>query len=205
MDRCQYDCKDGWYDDWDGHKGSNWCPCPIHNPDKKSRAEFKWGELGITDDDKNIDRKYSRMNWDDYFMSIVNLVRKRSHDSQTQHGAVAVRDNVIIATGFNGFPPGSDDIFLPNTRPEKYKFVNHAEESLIYIAAKNGVSLDGCTLYVSGQPCCHCARKLISVGITDWVIGPISHVSSSTEALLYKYWVESFKVKVRQYTGKVFE
>lgn len=159
-------------------------------------------QIGISP--KNHDAQYQRMSWDDYFMSLVNLLRKRSCDSQTQHACVAVRNKVIIGTGFNSFPSGSDDENLPNIRPYKYAFINHAEEALIYNCAKLGIALEGCTLYVSGQCCSQCIRKVISVGIKDLVTGPITHVSSSTEDLLYRYWVESHKVNVREYKGKVF-
>lgn len=155
--------------------------------------------LGIGPQYRNDNHKI--VSWDDYFMQLVLLISKRSKDSNTQHGCLAVKDRIVIATGFNSFPPGADDKNLPNTRLDnkKYDFINHAEESMIFSAAKRGVALDGATLYCTGLPCHACTRKLISVGILNWVVGPVIHLASNREKLLSKYWIEWYNIKIRYY------
>src|SRR4030042_3172472 len=60
-----------------------------------------------------LKRKYSSMNirdtrksWDDYFMSIAQLVAQRSTCLRRQVGAVLVKNKRILATGYNGAPSG---------------------------------------------------------------------------------------------------
>ena len=139
------------------------------------------------------------LGWDEYFMGIAKLVAQRSRDSNTQHGCVIVRDKVILATGYNSFPAGADDINLPNNRLDgkKYNFINHAEESMIFSAAKLGIKIDGATLYCTGMPCFACIRKLVSVGIFDWVVGPVTHTSTEEQQLISKYWIDWYKIRIR--------
>lgn len=47
---------------------------------------------------------------------------------------------------------------------ERYEI--HAEQNCISFAAKNGVSTDKCTLYITTAPCVHCAKLIIASGIT---------------------------------------
>jgi dCMP deaminase len=46
------------------------------------------------------------MNWDKYFHTICNAVATKSSCMSRQLGAILVRDNSIVATGFNGPPRG---------------------------------------------------------------------------------------------------
>lgn len=110
--------------------------------------------------------------WDDYFLEIADVVRTKSKDRSTQIGAVIVgKDKQIVSTGFNGFPRGiNEEAQLRWARPLKYQFLVHAERNAIYNAARTGVSLAGCTLYVLGfehpTVCSECARAIIQAGIT---------------------------------------
>jgi dCMP deaminase len=104
--------------------------------------------------EKFINSEYERISWDEYFMSLAFLVAHRSPDSQTQHGAVIVdAANKIIATGYNGFLPGAEDICMPNLRPLKYQHIMHAEVNAILSAAQN---LHNCKIYITGLPCNDC-------------------------------------------------
>lgn len=163
---------------------------------------MNYESLGIYDDNRNV-VPHARISWDEYFMSMAYLIAKRSHDSQSQHGTCLVRDNRIISTGFNGFPPGSPDHIIPNIRPWKYVAMNHAEESAIFDAARRGVSIEGCRAYVSGHPCCYCCRKLISVGVLDWIIGKTGFQQTDQEKDLTRFWLEKFNVKVRVFEGDI--
>lgn len=111
--------------------------------------------------------------WDNYFLDIAEVVRKKSKDPSTQCGAVIVgRDKQIVSTGFNGFPRGIDETDDSRwERPVKYQFVEHAERNAIYNAARTGVSLAGCTVYLVGLgpptlSCVECSKALIQSGIT---------------------------------------
>lgn len=55
-------------------------------------------------------------------------------------------------------------------RPAKYIWVEHAERNAIYEAARRGVALEGCTMYVQLMPCVDCARGVIQSGIREIVV-----------------------------------
>lgn len=113
----------------------------------------------------NIERQAK---WDRRFLRLANEIATWSHDPSTKVGAVIVRPNLTIAsTGYNGFPRGlSDDPALYSDRDVKLSRVVHAEMNAILNAGANGVSVDGCTVYVSKlPPCDRCAVHVIQAGI----------------------------------------
>lgn len=108
-------------------------------------------------------REVKRPSWDCYFLDIAEAVSKRSHDGETHVGVVIVDENKrILATGYNGFPPGCDDSVLPNLRPDKYPFMVHAETNAI---AASRQDLRNSTLYVTWSPCRDCAKAIITSGV----------------------------------------
>ena len=113
-------------------------------------------------------RSVSQKEWDQRFMEVARLTATWSKDPSSKVGAVTVnRKNIIVSSGWNGFPRGlKDDFTRLHDRETKYKFVVHAEMNAIYNATYNGTSLDGATLYVYGLPICsECAKGVIQVGI----------------------------------------
>lgn len=110
------------------------------------------------------------MNWKEYFVSIVEIISKKSKDPTTQVGAVAVgKDNEILETGYNGLPRGVQDLPERMTRPEKYLWTSHAEENLVATAARS--RLKGSTVYVTHLCCNSCSRMLVNAGVSKVVMG----------------------------------
>lgn len=111
------------------------------------------------------------ISWDEYFMGVALLASKRSKDPNTQVGACIVdKNNVILSTGYNGFPYGCSDDEFPWDRDgddTKYKYVVHAE--LNAILNSRGKSLTGAKLYVDLFPCNECAKAIIQSGIGEVV------------------------------------
>lgn len=109
------------------------------------------------------------ISWDEYFMGVALLAAKRSKDPNTQVGACIVdQNNVIVSTGYNGFPIGCSDDEFPWEREgevTKYPFVVHAELNSILNAS--GKSLHGCKIYVALFPCNECAKAIIQSGIKE--------------------------------------
>ena len=106
--------------------------------------------------------------WDEYFMTIACLVGTRSQDAQTNYGAILVKNNRIIGTGYNSWPTGMDDKIIPNTRPYKYDAVIHAERNALNNCVVENPS--GSICYVNGQPCLECLKDLVQNKILDFVI-----------------------------------
>ena len=71
----------------------------------------------------------------------------------------------IISTGYNGIPRGINENEERWKRPEKYKYVVHAEVNGIYNSSLNGVSLKNSLCIVTLFPCTECSKALIQVGI----------------------------------------
>jgi len=105
-----------------------------------------------------------RPSWTDYFLGLAIVISQRSHDTQTQHGCVITDSNHrILGVGYNGFPRGLDDSKLPNTRPDKYPWMIHAERNALsncVVRPDNGIA------YVTGQCCNDCIMALWQEGIT---------------------------------------
>lgn len=87
-----------------------------------------------------------------------------SRCERSKVGAVIARNGRIIATGYNGTPPGYDNKCEDcdgNTRAE----VLHAEENAIVFCARHGLTTEGCDLYTSLSPCPGCAKMIAAAGI----------------------------------------
>jgi len=101
---------------------------------------------------------------DTVFLEIATKIAELSKCRKKKVGCVAVKDKRIVAMGYNGTAPGQpnecEDV-EGNTLPT----VSHAEANMVAFCAKNGISLDGCDLYVTMSPCPTCANLIIHAGI----------------------------------------
>jgi dCMP deaminase len=122
-----------------------------------------------------FERGYSMFSdtWDQRFMMLAHQIAHWSKESGRRVGAVIVGpDREIRSTGFNGFPRGvRDDIPERHSRETgaKYLWSSHAERNAIYNAARIGVSVKGCVMYVPWYPCIECAKAIIQSGICEVV------------------------------------
>ncbi|QBQ07927.1 deoxycytidylate deaminase [Spiroplasma gladiatoris] len=118
---------------------------------------------------KIMKKRNNYIDWDTYFLAMVELNAMRSKDPNTQVGAVVVNDlKHIIASGYNGLPRGLNDDDFPWSREgkweeTKYPYVVHAEANAILSAT---FSVRGCTMYTSQFPCYECAKTIVQAGIT---------------------------------------
>ncbi|WP_352419508.1 cytidine/deoxycytidylate deaminase family protein [Proteiniborus sp.] len=116
-----------------------------------------------------------RPSWDEYFMEIVNVVKKRSTCTRRQVGALIVMDKRILSTGYNGAPIGlkhceevgclREKLGVPSGQRHELCRGLHAEQNAIVQAANSGISIKGGTIYVTDQPCVLCAKMIINAGI----------------------------------------
>lgn len=117
------------------------------------------------------------LRWDNHFLDLALAHARMSKDPSTRVGAVAVRDRVPVMQGFNGFPMGIwDDPARLADRERKLEIIVHAEQNVIALAARHGVRLEGCTLYLAatddsgavwgGPPCVACTIHVIQAGFT---------------------------------------
>lgn len=116
-----------------------------------------------------------RPSWERYFSELAALVASRSTCLRRQVGAVLVKEERIIATGYNGAPRGlkhcsettclRESMNIPSG--QRYELCRgvHAEQNAIINAAYYGISTNGAVLYCTNQPCILCARMIINAGI----------------------------------------
>ena len=127
-----------------------------------------------------------RPNWDTYFMLQAEIAKLRSNCLTRHIGAVIVKDNRQIATGYNGTPSGIKNCFEGGC-PRCTARINgeikagesldrclctHAEANAIMQCALfgNAGSTKGATMYSTFAPCIECSKMAISVGITRLVV-----------------------------------
>lgn len=104
--------------------------------------------------------------WHIRFMRLAREVATWSKDPSTTVGCVLVKDKKVVSLGYNGFPKNiSDDLNRLYKREEKYEITVHAEVNAVTTAALHGISTEGCTAYVTFNPCSRCAAVLINAGI----------------------------------------
>ena len=121
-----------------------------------------------------------RPSWDEYFMEMAELARKRSSCLRRGVGAVIVKDTHMLASGYNGAPAGvahcsetgclRQQMNVPSGQRHELCRGLHAEQNAIIQAAKMGVNIDGATLYCTTQPCIICTKMIINAGIKRVVI-----------------------------------
>ena len=126
-----------------------------------------------------------------YYLDIAETVLERGTCLRRNYGAIIVRDDTIISTGYTGAPRGrancSDLNFctreeLKIPRGERYELCRsvHAEANAIIAASRQ--EMLGATLYLVGRdaktgalvedaaPCAMCKRQIINAGIERVVI-----------------------------------
>ncbi len=126
-----------------------------------------------------------RPSWDQYFLKLAMLASERATCPRMHCGCVLVRDKHVLATGYNGSLPGlphCDDVGCLIVDGHCIR-TNHAEMNAICQAARNGVSLNGATAYVTNMPCTTCAKALVSTGIRRVVVFSDYHSSHAGQFL----------------------
>ncbi len=110
----------------------------------------------------------NRKSWKEYFMEITNLVASRSTCDRAFVGCLLVNDeNRIVSTGYNGSVrknPHCDDIGH-KMRDGHCIATIHAEINALLYCAKEGISVNNCSAYVTHFPCLNCTKALIQAGI----------------------------------------
>jgi dCMP deaminase len=114
-----------------------------------------------------------RASWDEYFMSIAQVVATRSTCPRKYVGSVLVRNKTILSTGYNGSIRGMPHCSDVGHMMEDNHCVAtiHAEANAIIQAARNGVMIDGAACYVTASPCWNCFKQLANAGVVRICFG----------------------------------
>ena len=131
----------------------------------------------------------------DYYMSIAELTAKLSYAVRLQVGAVIVKGNKILATGYNGMPSGWDntceekkymsgdaggwlnidsinELFPHVDENGRYVYktkseVLHAESNAILKVSSSTESSEGSVMFCTHAPCIECAKLIYQGGINS--------------------------------------
>jgi dCMP deaminase len=98
-------------------------------------------------------------------MAIAHIIAMRGSCRRAKVGCVITRDHRIISTGYNGSLLYKKCLECDISK--KCKDAVHAEANAIAFAAKEGIRLNGATLYCTHAPCYECAKLIHQVGIKD--------------------------------------
>lgn len=122
---------------------------------------------------------------DEYYLGIAEAVLKRSTCLRRKYGAVLVKNDEIVATGYNGSVRGEanccdigkckrEELGVP--KGERYELccAIHSEDNAITSAGREKAL--GATLYIVGRnvadnshanpsPCMMCRRKIVNAGV----------------------------------------
>lgn len=108
-----------------------------------------------------------RSPWDQYFMLQAVLLSLRSTCTRLSVGAILVRDQRMIAGGYNGSVSGDkhcidDGCYMVDGHCLR---TIHAEMNAVLQCAKFGIPTDGAELYVTDFPCLQCTKRLLQAGV----------------------------------------
>jgi deoxycytidylate deaminase len=138
----------------------------------KDTEAHKNNAISITNDLQwqQIARHMSRM---------AQILSQRSDDPVRGVGAVVLKENEIVAVGWNGFPSKSMYGDFPrandrdeNVKEKKYPFIIHAEQSTILSRFVQDINHSSTTMFVSKMPCNECVPIILKVGIKNVVFPP---------------------------------
>ena len=121
-----------------------------------------------------VDNLQSRLNWDEYFVSLAFLISLRSFDPSSKCGCVIVdKNHRILTSGYNGPIKNSNDIDIPLIRPDRYSYMIHAEDNALLSYYGSYQDIQNSIAYITTRPCSKCLRSLLQKGITT-IIYPLT-------------------------------
>jgi len=126
------------------------------------------------------------LNRDEYYMGIAFAVREKANCTGRKVGAVLVKENRIISTGYNGTPEGMTNCLDGGCERcrdrETYAssvgydvcICVHAEQNALITAARFGNSIEDSVIYSTLRPCFDCSKTMLQAKVNtiyflhDW-------------------------------------
>ena len=157
-------------------------------------------------------KRTKRPSKDEYYLNIAKEVSRRSNCFRRSIGALIIRGDQIISTGYAGAPRKTKDSIehgfclrdkLNIPHGQRYELCRsvHAEQNAIINAARAGVSLFGGDMYIYGMcpgsdapidafPCFICKKMIINAGL-ERVVCSLS--DGGVKIFLVKNWIEDWR------------
>ncbi len=134
--------------------------------------------------------QHNRIGKHEYYLKLADILSNRSTCLRRRYGAVIVKNDEVISTGYNGAPRGEENCIDIGTcirqdmgveHGERYELCNavHAEANAIISASRR--DMIGSCLYLSGRdaetgelidavPCTMCRRLIVNAGIEKLIL-----------------------------------
>lgn len=168
-----------------------------------------------------INGLFTRPDWDTYFMIQAFLAKLRSNCLTRQIGAVIVKNNRQISTGYNGTPSGLLNCFeggckrcldringvIKSGEGLERCICVHAEANAIMqcvLFGNSGSTVDA-TLYSTLSPCIECSKMAITVGIKRVVV--LEHYPEDGTEILKQAEIQIFHMNhslIQQWINKLY-
>ena len=139
---------------------------------------------------------------DKNFINIAKELASASKCVSKQVGAVIVKDGRILSTGYNGTPTGFknccehwDNKYTSEHHEWSKTYEIHAEMNALIWAAREGISINGATIYVTLEPCSDCSKNIIASGIKRIVY---DKAYEHTNSILVSKFIEDNGVTIEQ-------
>jgi len=129
--------------------------------------------------------------YDIVYMKMASQWGQLSNARRKKVGALLVKNNTIIADGYNGTPSGFENecetpIFDKDNNFLDYEtkwYVLHAESNALAKVAKSTQASEGSTLYVTMSPCRECSKLILQAGINRVVYSETYRDSAGLDLL----------------------
>lgn len=149
--------------------------------------------------------RYDRVSCDPFdqkMMALAKIEGEKSSDWWRHVGVVLVKDRKVLFETHNTHLPSEytqyiegdpRDFVQSGTSPEICSAI-HAEKMMICLAAKNGISTEGCDMYLTTFPCIPCAQAVACAGIKR-VFYATGNAYLNTDEVLKSHGVEIILVQ----------
>ena len=131
--------------------------------------------------------------YDKAYLRIAIEWAKLSHCKRKQVGAIIVKDNIIIADGFNGTPSGFENC-CETDEGDTHWYVLHAEANAILKLARSNNRGTNSTLYITLSPCRDCSKLILQAGIKK-VVYVNGHKDTTGIDFLSKAGIDVFQIE----------
>ena len=113
---------------------------------------------------------------DKNFIKIAQEISEASQCVSKKVGAIIVNKGRLLSSGYNGTPAGYPNCstiwngaYTKDHHEWSKKYEIHAEMNAIIWAARNGIQIEGSTIYSTYEPCSECSKNIIASGIKEIV------------------------------------
>lgn len=152
-----------------------------------------------------------------YYMNIADAVRQKASCDKRLVGAVVVRGNRIVSTGYNGTPEGMDNCNKSGcyrcAHPELWDsgkgydvcICVHAEQNALLTAARFGIGVEDADVYSTLAPCFGCMKELLQARIRRvYYLGEFKvepELRDQLDALIARFRAQKGQVKQLDVVG----